>query len=235
MLCGRNFLSVEGGGQFNLWRRHKETRGFCAGNWKSCRCVGAKFTLFCSCITHSSNPPLAVRLSNPPPVMKLAHLPPNLPQVPATQLDVALKRPNVPVYLSSHKQLLRSAKKGFFFFKSRLVASGCVRATQASVPNHPPRTHCTHTHLPRQHSSRQQLQQINLLLTVHLDWINLELGAITAIGSRGYSPNAGCYPALGIKRRSQRLLLSSPRQDRLDKVFSVLITGLSEAAIGFSL
>lgn len=76
--------------------------------------------------------------------------------------------------------------------KSRLIASGCERAMLASAPNHP---------LPRQHSSRQQLQQINHPLTVHLDWINLELGAITAIGRRGYSPNAGCYPALGIKKK----------------------------------
>lgn len=44
--------------------------------------------------------------------------------------------------------------------KPHTVASGWERATQASVPNHP---------LPRQHSSRQQLQQINLPLTVHLD------------------------------------------------------------------
>lgn len=123
----------------------------CAGHWESCRWAAAKFTLFCWCIAHSSppfsSPPSAVTLSKPP-VMKLAHLPPNIPRVTPTQLDVALERPNVHVYLSSPKQLLRSAKKGvflFFFFKSRLGASGCVRATQASVPNHPPHTHA-HTH-----------------------------------------------------------------------------------------
>lgn len=104
------------------------------------------------------------------------------------------------LYLSSHKQLLKKPK----------LPSGCGGATQASAPNHP---------LPRQHSSRQQLQQINLALTVHLDWINLELGAITAIGRRGYSPNAplSCF---GDKEKEPAFpFFSLLLQDRLDKVF----------------
>ena len=136
-------------------------------------------------------------------------------------------------YLSSQKQLLwpllRSRSKKKKCKKKKLPPSGCGRATQASAPNHP---------LPRQHSSRQQLQQINLPLTVHLDWINLELGAITAIGRRGYSPNAGCYPALGIKKRSQLFFFFSPSFFfcRIDwiRCFSVLIAGLREGGIGFS-
>lgn len=137
------------------------------------------------------NLPLSVTLSHQ---FKKENLPQNTRSpLPPTQWTSSPSGHMSP-YLSSQKQLvlplLRSNKKK----KSSLIASGCGRATQASAPNHP---------LPRQHSSRQQLQQINLPLTVHLDWINLELGAITAIGRRGYSPNAGCYPALGIKKRSQ--------------------------------
>lgn len=116
-------------------------------------------------------------------------------------------------YLSSRNSWsCHRSGPGLLEKKKKPWASGSVRATQASAPNHP---------LPWQHSSRQQLQQINLPLTVHLDWINLELGAITAIGRHGYSPNAGCYPALGIKKRSQLsfFLLSFFPEDRLDKVF----------------
>lgn len=130
-------------------------------------------------------------------------------------------------YLSSHNQLLLAPKLR--------PAGGTENRPQAVWGWR--RSHSLITFLPRQHSSRQRLQQINLPLTVHLDWINLELGAITAIGRRGYSPNAGCYPALGIKRKSQLLVfpLSLSLQDRLDQAFfSVLITGLSGADIGFS-
>lgn len=63
----------------------------------------------------------------------------------------------------------------------------------------------------------------------------MELGAITAIGRRGYSLNVCRYPALGIKKRNQAFLFFfSPPQDRLDKVFfPVLITELKEAGIEF--
>lgn len=102
-------------------------------------------------------------------------------------------------YLSSHNQLLLAPKLR--------PAGGTEKRPQAVWGWR--RSHSLITFLPRQHSSRQRLQQINLPLTVHLDWINLELGAITAIGRRGYSPNAGCYPALGIKRKSQLLVFLS--------------------------
>lgn len=64
-------------------------------------------------------------------------------------------------------------------------ASGSPGLSQPSTANHP---------FPRHSSSRQPLQQINLLLTVHLDWINLELRAITEIDSQRYSQDSVCYP-----------------------------------------
>lgn len=85
-------------------------------------------------------------------------------------------------------------------FKSSLRLRG---SDQASLPDQL---------LPRQPSSRQRLQQINLLLTVHLDWINLELEAIMAIGRHWYSPNASRYPHLRRHRlRIDQIRLFQPR------------------------
>lgn len=85
---------------------------------------------------------------------------------------------NIPSSMSS--QLLLSIHPS-----TGTPASGSAGLSQPSAANHP---------FPRHSSSRQPLQQINLLLTVHLDWINLELGAITAIGSHWYSQDSVCYP-----------------------------------------
>lgn len=181
----------------------------CASNWKWGGLFLGVYLCFlgkvCSLYTHT------IPHQPPPPQCQIVPSiqTENLPQITWSPLTptqwTSTPSGHMSPYLSSQKQLVlpllrsRSAKKKKKKIKPHTVASGWERATQASAPNHP---------LPRQHSSRQQLQQINLLLTVHLDWINLELGAITAIGRRGYSPNAGCYPALGIKKRSQLFFFS---------------------------
>lgn len=113
-------------------------------------------------------------------------------------LDVTPKQRPVPVPVIPETAAAALAGVSHHL-KKKKIKRGSLRLRERSGPQP------LITPLPRQHSSRQQLQQINLSLTVHLDWINLELEAITAIGSRGYSPNASCYPALGIKKRSHFL------------------------------
>lgn len=124
----REKLFERGGGlEFNLWRQHKETHRTVQviENDAVSPSVSVQSLLFTCTSCSSSNPPSLSNHSGqnawPP------------------HLHATLKWPHVPLYLSSQKQLLRSAKKRKFKKqKSSLVASGCERTTQAEAPNHRP-------------------------------------------------------------------------------------------------
>lgn len=78
-------------------------------------------------------------------------------------LDATPERRPVPVPVIPETAAAALAGVSRCFIKKKKIKRGSLRLRERSRPQP------LITPLPRQHSSRQQLQQINLSLTVHLD------------------------------------------------------------------